>query len=393
MAAVKKAIRGSLYVPSLPTLWPHMLAPHRGNADHLPFSHPRAHWFYFARNALWTAVRVLGLEGSEVLLPAYHHGVEVEAMVDAGLVPRFYRVGPRWEVDVEDVAKRITARTRVLYLEHYAGFAGPARALKELADAHGLMLWEDCALSLLAADGDVPVGSTGDLGIFCLYKTLPVPNGGALVVNGERDYALPDLPLPPRASTASHLASSLLQNAELRGGRFGRALRAAGRLLGRGAVGASGVQRVSTGTRHFSRQDVDLGISPLTLRIASGLDLTDVVEKRRRNYFLLLGQLREISPPLVAQLPPGACPLFYPLLVDDKGPVLAWLRAMGIDAIDFWRDFHPACPATEFPDVARLRRSIVELPCHQDLTPELMQRMAAVVRDAMRTASPRRAHG
>src|SRR5690606_11267765 len=112
MAFVKVAQQ--VYVPSLPTLWPHMLAGEGATPGWLPFSHARAHWFYFARNALWTAVRILGLEGSEVLLPAYHHGVEVEALVDAGMVPRFYRVGPRWEVDLEDLERRITPSTRVL---------------------------------------------------------------------------------------------------------------------------------------------------------------------------------------------------------------------------------------------------------------------------------------
>src|SRR5690606_26438143 len=128
----------------------------------------------------------------------------------------------------------------VLYLEHYAGFAGPAPELKQLADTHGIMMWEDCALSLLAADGELPVGASGDLALFCLYKTLPVPNGGALVVNGERDYALPPGPVPGWASTASHLASSLLQNLELRAGRVGGSLRSVLRLMGKGASGAMG---------------------------------------------------------------------------------------------------------------------------------------------------------
>lgn len=391
MAALNR--KGGLHAPALPTLWPHMLGRAGPTPDFLPFSHPRAHWFYFARNALWTAVRALGLEGREILLPAYHHGVEVEALVDAGMVPRFYRVGPRWEVDLEDVARRITPQTRVLYLEHYAGFAGPATELKRLAEAHGIMLWEDCALSLLAADGGLPVGATGDLALFCLYKTLPVPNGGALVVNGERDYALPPGPAPGWASTAAHLASSLLQNLELRAGRVGGSLRAAIRLLGRGASGALGSRRVATGTRHFSRADARLGISPTTLRIASAIDLAGVVEKRRRNYFLLLGQLREVAAPLHAQLPAGACPLFYPLVVDDKAAVLRALWAGGVEAIDFWRDFHPACPSSEFPDVARLRRTVVELPCHQDLDPERMQRIATIAKEAVFEANARRAHG
>lgn len=382
---------GSLFVPSLPTLWPHMLTARKaGSQGFMPFAHPRAHWVYFARNALWLTVKMLGLDQGEVLMPAYHHGVEVEAVADAGATPRFYRVGARWDVDLEDVERRIGPKTRALYLTHYAGFPGPARELKRLAEKHGLVLIEDCALSLLSSDGDVPLGTTGDVGIFCLYKTLPVPNGGALVVNGPRSYTLPELPVPPRTSTLSHLLSSLLQNAELRGGRAGRTLRAVVRSLGKSAVRAGRVERVPIGTQHFNRAHVDLGMSPLTRRIALAQELNTVVERRRRNYFLLLGRLRDVAPPLFNQLPPGVSPLFYPLVVEDKPAVLARLRADGIDVIDFWRHGHLACRTSEFPEVAGLRRRVVEIPCHQDLTPEVMQWVGHRVRAAVTGASSRR---
>ncbi|WP_171426644.1 DegT/DnrJ/EryC1/StrS family aminotransferase [Corallococcus sp. CA049B] len=374
-----------MFVPSLPTLWPGMLmAPPRPGALP-PFSSPNARYFYFARNAVWLTIKMLRLDGGEVLMPAYHHGVEVEAVVDAGAIPRFYRVGSRWDVDVADVAKRITPKTRALYLIHYAGFPGPVDAMRKLADEHGIPLIEDCALSLLSSDGATPLGTTGDVGIFCLYKTLPVPNGGALVVNGKRSYSLPEPPAPPLASTFSHTVSALLQNLELRGGAVGRGLRGLVRSVGHGAVKAASVERVATGTQHFDRRHVDLGMSPLTKRIALAQDLESIVEARRRNYFLLLGRLRDVSPPLFNQLPAGVSPLFYPMVVQDKELLLAKLREKGIDAIDFWKRFHPACDASEFPEVAQLRRTILEIPCHQDLSPEVMGQVADVVREALKS--------
>jgi dTDP-4-amino-4,6-dideoxygalactose transaminase len=316
-------------------------------------------------------------------MPAYHHGVEVEAVADAGATPRFYRVGSRWDVDVEDVERRIGPKTKALYLTHYAGFPGPADEMRRLADKHGLPLIEDCALSLLSADGSVPLGTTGDIGIFCLYKTLPLPHGGALTVNGPRSYSLPEPPTPPFTSTLSHTLSALLQNLELRGGAFGRGVRSLIRGLGKGAVRAADIERVATGTQHFDRRHVDLGMSPFARRIAQAQDLEAIVERRRRNYFFLLGRLRDVSPPLFNQLPAGVSPLFYPLVVEDKAEVLARLHARGIEAIDFWKHFHPACDASAFPEVAQLRRSIVEIPCHQDLTPEVMAEVATVVRGAL----------
>ncbi|MGQ0504184.1 MAG: DegT/DnrJ/EryC1/StrS family aminotransferase [Myxococcaceae bacterium] len=386
---------GHTFVPALPTLWPSMLWSRKKPADFVPFSSSSSvRFFYFARNAVWLTVRMLGLEGAEILVPSYHHGVEIEALADAGAKLKFYRVGPHWDVDLDDVRAKLSSKTRAIYLIHYAGFPGPVQQLRALADEQHLPLIEDCALSLLSSQGSRPLGTTGEVGIFCLYKTLPVPNGGAMTLNGERRYSLPLPPAPPHASTLSHAASSLLQNLELRGGAAGALLRGAIRKLGRGTVSAAGVERVSTGTRHFNREHVELGMSPLTLRIAQAQNLPSIVETRRRNYFFLLGRLRDVAPPLFAELPPGTCPLFYPLLVDDKREVMARLAARGVESVDFWRHFHPACDPREFPETAMLRRRVLEIPCHQDLSPEVMDVVAHAVRDAVdESARPRQAHG
>jgi dTDP-4-amino-4,6-dideoxygalactose transaminase len=357
-----------------------MIAPRHNLTGFLPFSSPAARYFYFARNAIWLSVKMLGLEGREILVPAYHHGVEIEALAGAGAVPRFYRVDERWEVDLEDVSRKLGPKTGALYLIHYAGFPGPAAELREMADRRGIPLFEDCALSLLSSDGTEPLGSTGDVAVFCLYKTLPVPNGGALVVNGDKPYSVPEPPPPPAASAFSHTVSSLLSNLELRSGRAGRWIRSTARGLGKGTVHAARIERVATGTQHFNRAHVDLGMSPLTKRIALAQDLAGIVERRRRNYFYLLGRLRDLAQPVRPGLPAGVCPLFFPVAVADKQGVKAELEARGIEAIDFWRDSHPACDLQEFPEVARLRRTVLEIPCHQDLDAERVARLADHVR-------------
>ena len=386
---MEEVAKRRLFVPPLPTLWPSMLWGEPSRSKFPPFATPGARYFYFARNAVWHSAKMLGLEGGEVLVPSYHHGVEVEALVDAGVKVTFYRVGARWDVDLADVAKKIGPRTRALYLIHYAGFPGPVEQMRALADKHQIAFIEDCALSLLSSKGTVPLGTTGDVGIFCLYKTLPVPNGGALIVNPERGCSFPSARLPPPSSTFSHLTSSLLQNLELRAGVPGRWARNAVRGLGRNTVRAADIERVATGTQHFDRAHVELGMSPLSLKIALCQDMNAIVEKRRRNYFYLLGALEGVCAPLFSQLPPGVCPLFYPLMVEQKAELMERLLRRGIETVDFWRDFHPACEATEFPEVAKLRRTVLEIPCHQDLTPEMMVRLAAEVKAAFPRSSPR----
>src|SRR5438105_15451798 len=139
--------------------------------------------------------------------------------------------------DFADARKRAAgADVSAVYVIHYAGFPQDMAEARKLADELGVPLIEDCALALLSRDGGDPLGSTGDVSVFCLYKTLPVPNGGLLLVRGEfarRLDLLAYAPPPPIPSTASHLIGSLLSNLELRTGDVGRRARQAIRDAGR----------------------------------------------------------------------------------------------------------------------------------------------------------------
>jgi hypothetical protein len=373
------------WIPALPTLWPRMLSPLAAERPApFPLAAPRTTRYYFARNAVWHGARLLGLSGREVLVPAYHHGVEVGALVHAGAVPRFVRVDGRMRLDLDDLEAKIGPRTRAIYVIHYAGFAQPMDEVLALARRRRLHVVEDCALSLLAAEGTRPLGSTGHLGVFCFYKTLPVPNGGALVVNDPRISGAPPEPTAaPLASTLSHAAGSVLANVALRFGDLGEALRAGVRRGYALARGASGLRPISTGTMTFDPARKDLGMSPLSELIARHCDAEQIVAARRRNYFLLLGRLRERVPPVFSEVPAGASPLFYPLLCDDKAAVQAKLAAAGIETVDFWREGHASCPVDEFPEVASLRRRVLELPVHQDLQPEDMAFVARAALEAL----------
>jgi dTDP-4-amino-4,6-dideoxygalactose transaminase len=168
-------------------------------------------------------------------------------------------------------------------------------------------------------------------------------------------------------------------------------VRSAIRRVGHGTVRAAKIERVATGTQHFNREHLLLGMSGLTRRIGLAQDTEWVVATRRANYEFLREHLADVAPPLLAELPRGACPLFYPIAVRDKAAVLEILRARGIDAIDFWDSFHPSCDAAAFPEAAELRRSIVEIPCHQDLGQDVLAEVAAVTREAVSASRRSRA--
>jgi dTDP-4-amino-4,6-dideoxygalactose transaminase len=56
------------------------------------------------------------------------------------------------------------------------------------------------------------------------------------------------------------------------------------------------------------------------------------------------------------------------------------LHAVGIDAIDFWSEGE--CDG-DFPEVAALRREILELPCHQSLDDDAIDLVAHAVKQVV----------
>lgn len=382
--------RARRFLPSLPTLRPGLLVPRRRAIPApFPFSRADARFYYFARNAVWAGARALGLAGAEVLVPAYHHGVEVEALAAAGAVPRFVRVDGRMRLDLDHLEASIGPRTRALYVIHYLGFPQPMEDIAALAAPRGLAVIEDCALALYSRDRDVPLGARGDLGAFCLYKTLPVPNGGMLVVN--RPLEVPGAARgAPLGSTLSHAAGGALAHLALRAGPAGEAVREAVRRSARAVRAATGLRALSTGTQWFDPASADVGMSRLSSLILENVDEQAIVAARRRNWSLLFARLRELAPPIHGELPPGTCPLFYPLACADKQATAARLAARGVETIDFWRTGHPGCPRDEFPEVEALRRHVLELPLHQDLTPDDMAYLASAVEESLGGAGAKR---
>ena len=374
---------GPYWATELPQLRPAMLLPRlRPVSGAFPFDAPGVQYVHFARNAIYFLARQWGLGGHEVLMPAYFHGVELEALLAAGVRPRFFAVRSGMHVEPDDIVAAITRETRAVYLIHYAGLPGPAAAVKEICRARGLLFIEDCALSLLSRAGQTPLGSFGDAAVFCLYKTLPTPDGGAVVTNrGPLDI---DGVKPKRLGAARQTAAAVLNHLERRGGAPVRRLARAVKAAGKAATRSRRVEWIDVGTQNFDVEDVHLLMSDVSRRIVATQDFDAIVAARRRNFLHLQSLLSEVTAPVFTGLPEGMCPLFYPFATEHKLELWRRLRREGVESVLFWMGGELGPPRGEFPDVDALRRTVLELPCHQDLTPDDMERLGGVVRKLAR---------
>jgi dTDP-4-amino-4,6-dideoxygalactose transaminase len=284
-------------------------------------------------------------------------------------------------VDLDDLV-RVSRATdaRALFTIHYFGWPQPVKELMALCEARDMTLIEDCALSLLSETMGQPLGSFGRYATYCLYKTLPVPNGGVLVENAGALEPLQRLALRP-CGVATRVGRTLELSLEWLRGRAhgpGEAAFALKRAGGR-AIQALGVPRVPFGDLGFDLDSVDIAAMPLSLALLERFDYAAIRRRRRENYQALYDRLGEgVRRP--RELEPGVCPNIFPLLAPDKPGAVAALRRRGIEAMEFWNDGDPAAEGPAHADAMFLRRHLVELPIHQDITGAQVEHMAAQVR-------------
>ena len=351
--------------------------------DCFPFNVPHRLPFYRARNAIYHLFRAL-IEtnpGLTVLAPDYNSGNEILAMRAAGATIRYCPVRGDMTLDPDDVERYCQIHNPdLLYVIHYAGWPQPMPALVDLCRRRGMLLVEDCALSLLSEMDGRPLGSFGDWSVFCLYKTLPLPNGALLVQNGPRLESLERLQLrdPGSASVLGRTAELFVQRIRSRANGIGAALQVVKRGMGR-AAGALEVRRANVGDIGFNLADVDLAMSRLSRRLIATLDFADIRRRRVENYRRLAERLDPDVIRMFPTVPEGACPLFFPIVVSDKHLAAEALRARGVDAVEFWNDSCEPGGHEMGPDARFLRRHVLELPIHQDLTARHIDHVARQV--------------
>jgi dTDP-4-amino-4,6-dideoxygalactose transaminase len=140
-------------------------------------------------DALVLALRALELGPSdEVITTPLSFVATASAILHAGAVPVFADIDPRTLLSTpEQVAERITPRTRAIVLVHLYGRPASPSAFVELCEAHGLALVEDTAQALGSEQAGRRVGSFGALGCLSFFpsKNLGALGDGGMVVTSD----------------------------------------------------------------------------------------------------------------------------------------------------------------------------------------------------------------
>jgi dTDP-4-amino-4,6-dideoxygalactose transaminase len=348
---------------AFPPLPPSIYLARRAHDPPYPLNDPRCVVFSRARHGLWHGLRASGLgSGDEVLVPAFNHGSEVEALERSGLTCRFYDATETLVPDEAELESLIGPRVRALYLVHYLGFPQDAAYWRDWCDARELLLIEDAAMAWLSTINGQPVGSFGDCGIFCLYKTYGLPDGGAVVTRR---------PLGSKPKLARRTGAVALAR---RHGTW--ALQRWGWL----ATLSSGRGEPD---EYDWEADFHLGDPGTPTSVATTWLLprlrAEPAAQRRANYRYLLKALGESTPSPFRTLPAGASPFVFPLQTADKQSMLGRLRTQRIMALSLWSTPHPSLRTRRFAQAELLRDTILGLPVHQELRLHDLERIVTAV--------------
>ncbi len=156
-------------------------------------------------DALRLGLLAAGIEsGDEVIVPANTFVATFEAIVQAGGTAVPVDVSEvDYNIDVEAAAAAVTRRTTFLLPVHLYGQMADMRAIRRLAERHGLRVLEDACQAHGAERDGLRAGSCGTAAAFSFYPTKnlgAVGDAGALVTDDD---------------TIADLARALRQHGEL----------------------------------------------------------------------------------------------------------------------------------------------------------------------------------
>lgn len=340
-------------------------------------------FFYFGRSAIWNAIKLLRLTPEDdILMPSYHCSVEIETVLQAGVKIKFFEVKEDMSADLNDIEKKIDNKTKAIFIIHYFGFPQPIDDIKNLCKSKGLFLIEDCAHAFMSRGRNKCLGTYGDFGILSMQKFLPLPNGGVLLINNPQLRESIELYYPNKKSVIRSLLLLLLNNIrfnhsglyQITNLLFFVPARKAFRVLRKNF----NMEVVSPASIEFSPEMGKLGMSKISKKILSNINLEEIVAHRRANYNLLLEWLKDIPGVKVCfpSLAPGICPYFLPIDVKNRDLIYRILLQKGISTFIFGEFLHGLLPEGGFTTARYLSKNILALPIHQDLNPSHIGYMA-----------------
>lgn len=142
-------------------------------------------------SALHAACFAAGIgPGDEVITTPLTFAASANCVLYCGGTPVFADVDPKtYNIDPEDIQRKITDRTKAIIAVHLAGQPCDMDAIHSIAREHGLIVIEDGAHALGSVYKGKKVGSMSDMTTFSFHPVKPITTGeGGMIVTDNEDF-------------------------------------------------------------------------------------------------------------------------------------------------------------------------------------------------------------
>lgn len=170
-------------------------------------------------DALFLTLHAFGIgPGDEVIVPAFSFFATAECVSLLGATPVFADIQPvTFTLDLQDVAKRITSRTRAIIPVHLYGQAADMEPILELARSRALRVIEDNAQAIGATYRGRRTAALADAGCLSFYpsKNLGAWGDGGMVVTDSEELARRLLSLRDHGTSQKYRCEEIGWNSRL----------------------------------------------------------------------------------------------------------------------------------------------------------------------------------
>lgn len=309
--------------------------------------------------ALELACACLLKPGTEVILPSFTFSSCANAIILAGAKPIFADCDIKtFNIDLVDIEKKITPKTRAIMVVHYAGVACDMDEIFKLSQKYNLLVIEDAAHALGARYRGKFLGTMGIVGCFSFHGTKNAASGegGAFVTNDREVFKTAEIIREKGTNRSSFMRGERQKYSWVKVGRS---------LILSDILSAIALVQITK--------------------------LAKITQLRKKNASYLLKKLRKLSSKIILpQVPDYADTNWHIFAIRVPRPlrdkVIKGLRSYGIEASFHYLPLHSSVmgkrlgykPA-DLPVSEEVAATLIRLPMHPKLKRSEMDYMVAAL--------------
>ena len=142
-------------------------------------------------DAIKLSLRVLGVSaGDEVITAANTFVATVGAITEIGAKPVFVDCDNTFCMNVGNLEKKITKKTKAIVPVHFTGYMTDMTRLKKISKKYNIPIVEDACQSILGSINKKNAGTWGEMGAFSLHplKNINVWSDGGIITTNSKKY-------------------------------------------------------------------------------------------------------------------------------------------------------------------------------------------------------------